>query len=76
MERCSRKSADSTATDLGHYIDEQYYLTTQTVKDDNAVLVRCPQSCCLDLRRWGARFESNANRAYFEGHERNEVIDH
>ena len=48
----------------------------QTVRDDNAVLVRSPQSCCLDLRQWGAQFQSNRNRLYFEGHERKDVLDH
>jgi hypothetical protein len=76
VERCSRKSADFTSMDLAHYIDEQYYSITETVKDDNAALVRSSQSCRLDLRRWGARFESNGNRPYFEGHERKDVLDH
>ena len=76
LESCSRKSADFTSTDLAQYIDEQYYSITQSVKGDNAPLVRSPQSCRLDLRRWGARFESNGNRPYFEGHERSDVVDH
>ncbi|CAF4225149.1 unnamed protein product [Rotaria magnacalcarata] len=34
------------------------------------------KSCRLDLRRWGARFESNSQRPYFEGHERQDVVQH
>ncbi|CAF4201909.1 unnamed protein product, partial [Rotaria sordida] len=76
VERCSRKAADFTANDLALFIDEQYYLVTQTVKDAGAPLVRSPASCRIDLRRWGARFEQNGNRPYFEGHERADVIQH
>ena len=76
MERCSRKASDFTANDLAQFIDEQYYLITETVKVDGALLVRSPAACRLDLRRWGARFEQNGNRPYFEGHERADVIQH
>jgi hypothetical protein len=76
LERCSRKAADFTANDLALFIDEQYYLITQTVKDAGAPLVGSTASCRLDLRRWSARFEQNGNRPYFEGHERADVIQH
>ncbi|CAF1270301.1 unnamed protein product, partial [Didymodactylos carnosus] len=76
LERCSRKSADFTANDLAKFVDDQFYLITQTVKDDGAPLVRSPASCRIDLRRWGARFEQNGNRPNFEGHERADVIEH
>jgi hypothetical protein len=73
LERCSRKAADFTANSLAEFIDEQYYLITQTVKQDGAPLVRSSASCRLDLRRWGARFDQNGNRPYFEGHDRADV---
>ena len=30
----------------------------------------------MDLRRWGAKFEANSRRPYFEGHERDDVVKH
>ncbi|CAF4639335.1 unnamed protein product [Rotaria sp. Silwood2] len=33
-------------------------------------------NCRLDLRRWGAKFEANSQRPYFEGHERDDVVKH
>lgn len=73
-ERCANKSADFTASDLASFVDRKYYDLTNTAKDNNANLIRSVQSCRLDLRRWGARFESNSKRPYFEGHERADVI--
>ena len=29
----------------------------------------------LDLRKWGARFERNSQRPYFEGHDSSNVIE-
>jgi hypothetical protein len=31
------------------------------------------ESCRADLLKWGARFDKNTNRPYFEGHERDDV---
>ncbi|CAF1124050.1 unnamed protein product [Didymodactylos carnosus] len=71
---CVRKSADFTALDLVVFVDQKYYEVTDTIKDNNANLVRSQQSCRLNLHRWGARFESNSQRPYFEGHERVDVV--
>jgi len=30
----------------------------------------------LDLKRWGYSFEKNSMRPYFEGHEREDVVQH
>lgn len=35
---------------------------------------RSEESCRADLLGWGARWESNKNRPYFEGHERDDVV--
>ena len=34
------------------------------------------ESCRRDLRRWSAKFQSNFQRPYFEGHERPDVVAH
>ncbi|CAF1419810.1 unnamed protein product [Rotaria sordida] len=74
IERCANKSADFTALDLAIFIDQNYYELTNTTKDKNTNLIRSVPSCRLDLRRWGARFDSNSKRSYFEGHERVDVV--
>lgn len=75
VEACSRKTADFTVADLAKFVDSKYYEATGTAKVD-AALIRSEQSCRLDLRRWGARFEANSQRPYFEGHERPDVVAH
>ncbi|CAF1516782.1 unnamed protein product [Rotaria sordida] len=74
IERCANKSADFTALDLAIFIDQNYYELINTTKDKNTNLIRSVPSCRLDLRRWGARFDSNSKRPYFEGHERVDVV--
>jgi hypothetical protein len=66
IERCANKSAD--------FIDQKYYELKNTTKDKNGDLIRSVQSCRLDLRRCGARFDSNSKRPYFEGHERTDAV--
>ena len=72
---CSRKSADFNAAELAKFIDAKYYELTQTAKV-NVELIRSEQSCRLDLRRWGAKFDTNNQRPYFEGYERADVVAH
>ena len=38
-------------------------------------LVRSEESCRIDILKWGAKFEKNSNRPYFEGHEREDVVN-
>ena len=68
------KAADFDAFELAKFIDKQFYKLTGIKKDPNNSLIRSVRSCRLDLRRWGARFESNSQRPYFEGHERQDVV--
>ncbi|CAF3044042.1 unnamed protein product [Rotaria sp. Silwood2] len=75
IESCSRKSADFTAIDLANFVDAKFYELTQISKLNDAP-VRSVESYRLDLRRWGAKFQPNTQRPYFEGHERQDVIAH
>ena len=75
VESYPKKSAAFTTLDLAKYIDRRYYEITGTPKTDDA-LVRSPESCRLDLRHWGARFQPNSQRPYFEGHEHHDVVNH
>ncbi|CAF4994978.1 unnamed protein product [Rotaria sp. Silwood1] len=76
VQRCAAKAADFDAFELAKFIDEQFYMLTSIKKDSNDSLIRSVKSCRLDLRRWGARFESNSQRPYFEGHKRQDVVQH
>ena len=75
VESCSKKSADFSAVNLAKYLDKRFYEITQTSKV-NDTLIRSSESCRLDLRRWGAKFQPNSQRPYFEGHERDDVVKH
>jgi hypothetical protein len=76
LERCAAKAADFDAFELAKFINEQFYILNDIQKDPDDPLIRSVKSCRLDLRRWGARFESNSKRPYFEGHERQDVVQH
>ncbi|CAF4222987.1 unnamed protein product, partial [Rotaria sordida] len=76
VRRCTAKAADFDAFELSKFIDDQFYILTRIKKNVNDPLIRSVESCRLGLRRWGARFESNSQRPYFEGHERPDVVQH
>ena len=61
---------------LPQFIDRKFYELTGTQKKSSDDLIRSERSCRLDLRRWGAKFEANTQRPYFESHEREDVIKH
>ena len=39
-------------------------------------MIRSESTVREDLIRWGAAFNPNTNRPYFEGHERADVVEH
>ena len=76
IQRCGAKPADFDAFELANFIDEKFYMLTGIDKNPKDSLIRSVQSCRLDLRRCGARFEANSKRPYFEDHEREDVVEH
>ncbi|CAF5216881.1 unnamed protein product, partial [Rotaria magnacalcarata] len=64
-----------TSMDLALFIDTAYYETIGITKDTDSELIRSVSSCRNDLRRWGATFKENGARPYFEGHERQDVVE-
>ncbi len=38
-------------------------------------LIRSVSSCNNDVLKWGARLDNNKNRPYFEGHDREDVVE-
>ncbi|CAF4333851.1 unnamed protein product, partial [Rotaria magnacalcarata] len=75
LERCSQKVASFTSMDLALFIDTAYYETIGITKDTDSELIRSVSSCRNDLRRWGATFKENGARPYFEGRERQDVVE-
>ncbi|CAF1560638.1 unnamed protein product, partial [Didymodactylos carnosus] len=76
VQACSQKSGEFKALDLAQFIDEKYYELTGIKKQIGDDFIRSERSCRLDLRRWGAKFEANSQRPYFEGHESDDVVKH
>lgn len=74
-DACSRKAADFSIAKLATFIEDRFCEITSMAKSDDS-LIRSLTSCRLDLTRWGARFEKNGQRPYFEGHERVDVVEH
>ena len=75
LKPCSKKTASFTAKHLANFLDSKFYEIKGAIKNDNDLLIRSLASCCLDLRKWGARFERNSQRPYFEGHDSSNVIE-
>jgi hypothetical protein len=64
-----------TFTEL-HVLRFKLLISELSILDPNFPLIRSVASCRLDLRRWGAKFDKNSQRPYFEGHERADVKEH
>ncbi|CAF1680153.1 unnamed protein product [Adineta ricciae] len=75
-DKCSQKSGEFKAIDLARFINKQYCDLNDIDEQANDGYIRSERSSQLDLRRWGAKFEANAQRPYFEGHERDDVVKH
>ena len=72
LQHCSKKPANFTAKHLANFLGSKF---TGAIKNDNDPLIRSLASCCLDLRKWGARFEKISQRPYLEGHDRSDIIE-
>jgi len=66
-DECQKKTSDFKAADLRNFIDAKFYEVTGLKKDSNDSFIRSERSCRLDLKNWGAKFEKNSQRPYFEG---------
>ena len=74
-KRIKDKVANFKSKELSQFINSTFTkLTGETIED--GVFVRSESSCRRDLIKWGAKFECNKKRPYFEGHERSDVIDY
>ena len=74
LENASRKEATFSVANLHHFINHKYEeITAQKLGEGE--FIRSQSSCRVDLIKWGARWDSNKNRPYFEGHERADVVE-
>lgn len=80
MEKLSSKKSNFKVKDLALFVNERFnqlYGSPFNVADENSdkiQLIRSEESIRCDLIRWGAKYDSNKKRPYFEGHEREDVI--
>ena len=65
-----KKECRFVVKDLAYFVDERFYELYGDLfekKSDDDRLIRSEESCRVDLIEWGARWDSNKNRPYFEG---------
>lgn len=75
LENASQKKCSFVVKDLAFFINKQFYfLYGDTFNQVEDKLIRSEQSCRVDLKKWGAKWDKNKNRPYFEGHEREDVV--
>jgi hypothetical protein len=77
IDNASQKKSSFIVKDLAFFINQQFNLlycgSLNQEKNDNK-LIRCEESSRVDLLKWGAKWDKNKNRPYFEGHERVDVV--
>ena len=74
-KRMKDKIANFKSRELCKFINEAYTnLTGESIEE--GVFLRSERSCRRDLLKWGAKFECNKKRPYFEGHERSDVLEY
>jgi transposase len=74
IQQCSRKESSFSLRELAKFITEKYKDYGGEIEADE--LIRSEASCRIDLLKWGAVWDSNKKRPYFEGHERDDVVKH
>jgi hypothetical protein len=78
LKRASEKKSNFDAHELSVFIDKRFREIHQLERDfvelDENKLIRSKESCRADLLKWGARYDKNSCRPYFEGHEREDVV--
>ena len=75
-EKCSKKECNLDVKTLTDFINKKFFELTGEAQDEEGDLIRRESAVLEDLKRWGASFEPNSKRPYFEGHEREDVVEH
>jgi len=74
IEKCSRKESSFSLQELAKFITGKYKEYGWEIEDDE--LIRSEATCRIDMLKWGAVWDRNKKRPYFEGHEREDVVKH
>lgn len=71
LTQASLKKCSFIVEDLAKFVDQRfreiYADLLADVELDESTLIRSVESCRSDLIIWGARYDKNSNRPYFEG---------
>lgn len=62
-------------SELAKFISKLYYEEELGEEYNDGFYVRSETSCRVDLERWGYNYDNNKKKAYFLGHEREDVIE-
>ncbi|RNA03539.1 hypothetical protein BpHYR1_006494 [Brachionus plicatilis] len=74
LSQASLKQCVFNVQSLANFIDRRFRELYPEVEIDQDELVRSEECCRADLLKWEAKYDSNTNRPYFEGHEREDVL--
>jgi hypothetical protein len=74
LNNASKKNATFTVKSLAIFLTEKFQELSGEIVEKGELIRSC-FSCNVDLIRWGAKWDDNKNRPYFEGHERADVVE-
>jgi len=79
IEKLSQKKCSFKIIDLANFVNDRFKELygsglADEDSDDKNKLIRSVESIRCDLIRWGAVYDANKKRPYFEGHERDDVV--
>lgn len=77
LNKMSQKESTFTIKELADFVNERFkqlYQNSNVERNEENELIRSEESIRCDLLRWGAKYDSNKKRPYFEGHERDDVV--
>lgn len=74
IQNACKKEATFCVKNLANFVTRQYEEASGDKLGEGDV-IRSESSCRVDLIKWGAKWDSNKNRPYFEGHERPDVVE-
>lgn len=75
IQETKKRNCLFSVNELAKYLTKKYEeLSGETLPDGS--FIRSDSSLRLDLIRWGAQWDDNNKRPYFEGHERDDVTEY
>ena len=74
LEQASKTMCGFNCMELAKFINNRFRELYDFNIENEEQLVRSEESCRVDLLKWGACWDKNTNRPYFQGHERADVV--